>query len=314
MQFIVMSVEKYSMMKNNTLIYVAGPTCVGKTKFSIELAKKFKTEILSCDSRQFYNEISIGTAVPSKNELSQIKHHFIQHKSIKDIYTVGDFEKDIIQRINELFQDKKILIMVGGSGMYADAAMFGIDKFPTITEDTRKQINYFYNKHGLKSLQNLLFEKDPTYFKSVDIKNPARLIRALEVSISSGRPYSSFLGKTNKKRDFVSKTILLDCPRNILYQKINKRVDSMLKKGLKEEAFNLKSYKNLTPLKTIGYKELFKYFDGKLTFNEAVDEIKKNSRRFAKKQITWFKKYENLIRVSSSKSVDEVYDILLRLE
>ena len=198
--------------------------------------------------------------------------------------------------------------------MYADAVMFGIDKFPTVTEDTRKQIKYFYNKHGLKSLQNLLFEKDPIYFKSVDIKNPARLIRALEVSISSGRPYSSFLGKTNKKRDFVSKTILLDCPRNILYRRINKRVDSMLKKGLKEEAYNLTSYKNLTPLKTIGYKELFKYFDGKLTFNEAVDEIKKNSRRFAKKQMTWFKKYENSIKVSSSKSVDEVYDILLRLK
>ena len=298
------------MMKNNNLIYVAGPTSVGKTKFSIELAKKFKTEILSCDSRQFYKEISIGTGVPSKKELSEIKHHFIQHKSIRDIYTVGDFEKEIIYKINNLFKYNKTLIMVGGSGMYADAVMFGLDKFPEVSNETRKQINYYYKAHGLKSLQKLLYQKDPIYFNIVDKNNPVRLIRALEVSISSGKPYSSFLGKSNKKRDFVSKMILLQCPREKLYNKINKRVDLMLDKGLREEAYDLIKYKNLTPLKTIGYKELFNHFEGTLSLDDAIKEIKKNTRRFAKKQMTWFKKYDNAFRFSSTKPASEVFNLL----
>ena len=310
MQFIATSVVKHLMMKNNNLIYVAGPTSVGKTKFSIELAKKFKTEILSCDSRQFYKEISIGTGVPSKKELSEIKHHFIQHKSIRDIYTVGDFEKEIIYKINNLFKYNKTLIMVGGSGMYADAVMFGLDKFPEVPKETRKQINYYYKAHGLKSLQKLLYQKDPIYFNIVDKNNPVRLIRALEVSISSGKPYSSFLGKSNKKRDFVSKMILLQCPREKLYNKINKRVDLMLDKGLREEAYALIKYKNLTPLKTIGYKELFNHFEGTLSLDEAIKEIKKNTRRFAKKQMTWFKKYDNAFRFSSTKPASEVFNLL----
>ena len=310
MQFIATSVVKHLMMKNNNLIYVAGPTSVGKTKFSIELAKKFKTEILSCDSRQFYKEISIGTGVPSKKELSEIKHHFIQHKSIRDIYTVGDFEKEIIYKINNLFKYNKTLIMVGGSGMYADAVMFGLDKFPEVPKETRKQINYYYKAHGLKSLQKLLYQKDPIYFNIVDKNNPVRLIRALEVSISSGKPYSSFLGKSNKKRDFVSKMILLQCPREKLYNKINKRVDLMLDKGLREEAYDLIKYKNLTPLKTIGYKELFNHFEGTLSLDDAIKEIKKNTRRFAKKQMTWFKKYDNAFRFSSTKPASEVFNLL----
>ena len=298
------------MMKNNTLIYVAGPTSVGKTKFSIELAKKFKTEILSCDSRQFYKETSIGTGVPSKEELSEINHHFIQHKSIREIYTVGDFEKEIIYKINKLFKYNKTLIMVGGSGMYADAVMFGLDKFPEVSKETRNQINYYYKVHGLKSLQNLLYQKDPIYFNLVDKNNPVRLIRALEVSISSGQPYSSFLGKSNKKRNFVSKMILLECPRKKLYNKINKRVDLMLDKGLEKEAYDLMRYKELTPLKTIGYKELFNHFEGTLSLDDAINEIKKNTRRFAKKQMTWFKKYDNAFRFSSNKPVSEVFNLL----
>ena len=297
------------MMKNNTLIYVAGPTSVGKTKFSIELAKKFKTEILSCDSRQFYKETSIGTGVPSKEELSEINHHFIQHKSIREIYTVGDFEKEIIYKINKLFKYNKTLIMVGGSGMYADAVMFGLDKFPEVSKETRNQINYYYKVHGLKSLQNLLYQKDPIYFNLVDKNNPVRLIRALEVSISSGQPYSSFLGKSNKKRNFVSKMILLQCPRKKLYNKINKRVDLMLDKGLEKEAYDLMRYKELTPLKTIGYKELFNHFEGTLSLDDAINEIKKNTRRFAKKQMTWFKKYDNAFRFSSNKPVSEVFNL-----
>ena len=200
--------------------------------------------------------------------------------------------------------------MVGGSGMYADAVMFGLDKFPKVSKETRKQINYYYKAHGLKSLQKLLYQKDPIYFDVVDKENPVRLIRALEVSISSGIPYSSFLGKSNKKRHFVSKIILLQCPREKLYNKINKRVDLMLHNGLKEEAYNLMKYRNLTPLKTIGYKELFNHFEGILSFDDAINEIKKNTRRFAKKQITWFKKYDNAFRFSSSKSASEVFNIL----
>ena len=199
--------------------------------------------------------------------------------------------------------------MVGGSGMYADAVMFGLDRFPEVSKETRNQINYYYKVHGLKSLQNLLYQKDPIYFNVVDKNNPVRLIRALEVSISSGQPYSSFLGKSNKKRNFVSKMILLQCPREKLYNKINKRVDLMLKKGLEEEAYNLKRYKDLTPLKTIGYKELFNHFEGKLSLDDAINQIKKNTRRFAKKQMTWFKKYDNAFRFSSNKPVSEVFNL-----
>ena len=200
--------------------------------------------------------------------------------------------------------------MVGGSGMYADAVMFGLDKFPEVSKETRKQINYYYKAHGLKSLQKLLYQKDPIYFNIVDKNNPVRLIRALEVSISSGKPYSSFLGKSNKKRDFVSKMILLQCPREKLYNKINKRVDLMLDKGLREEAYDLIKYKNLTPLKTIGYKELFNHFEGTLSLDDAIKEIKKNTRRFAKKQMTWFKKYDNAFRFSSTKPASEVFNLL----
>ena len=193
---------------NKTLIYVAGPTGVGKTALSIKLAKKFDTDIVSCDSRQFYKEMKLGTAVPSAEELSEVPHHFIQHKSIEDIYTVGDFEKEAIAKLEELFKTKDTLIMVGGSGMYADAIMFGMDEFPEVPSEIRNQINVFYQSHGLKSLQNLLIEKDPDYYRKVDRNNPQRLIRALEVCIASNQPYSSFLGKAKPNRSFVSKMLI----------------------------------------------------------------------------------------------------------
>ena len=298
------------MMKTKSLIYIAGPTGVGKTKISLELADKFQTDIISCDSRQFYKEMSIGTAVPHKKDLIKVPHHFIQHKSVKEIYTVGDFEKDAILKLNKLFKTKDTIIMVGGSGMYADAVMFGMDKFPDVSPELRKQIRLFYQTHGLKSLQELLLEKDPKYYSRVDIKNPMRLLRALEVCISSDKPYSSFLGKHREKRNFVSKMIVLHTSRAELYEKINRRVDNMIKEKLEDEVKSLLKYRNLPPLKTVGYKEFFLYLDGEINLEKAISDIKKNTRRYAKRQITWFKKYENAISFPSDNSVQEVYDVL----
>ena len=294
-------------MSNKTLIYVAGPTGVGKTKLSIDLAKRFETEIISCDSRQFYKEMKIGTAVPSLSELSEVKHHFIHHKSIQEIYTVGDYEKDALKKIDEIFQKKDVIIMVGGSGLYADAVMFGLDEFPEVPTKIRNQINIFYKTHGLKLLQQLLLEKDPKYYSRVDINNPMRILRALEVCITSDKSYSSFLGKQIIKRSFISKMIVLDCPRTLLYNKINNRVDSMLESGLEVEAKKLLKYRDLTPLKTVGYKEFFLYLEEKISLEKAVSEIKKNTRRYAKRQTTWFKKYDNSISFASSTPSEEVY-------
>ena len=298
------------MMSTKTLIYIAGPTGVGKTKTSIALAKAFDTEIISCDSRQFYQEMQIGTAVPSKEELAAVKHHFIQSKSVNENYTVADFETEALQTVERLFKEKDTLIMVGGSGMYADAVMFGMDKFPEIPKEVRNQLNVFYQTHGKEGLQQLLREKDPKYYTRVDINNPVRLIRALEVSVASDKPYSSFLGQDREPRSFVSKMIILHCPRTILYEKINTRVDQMIQSGLEEEVRSLIPYKTNTALRTVGYKELFPYFDGDCTLDEAILEIKKNTRRYAKRQITWFKKYDNALCFPANTSVDEIYKLL----
>ncbi|MGB0601691.1 MAG: tRNA (adenosine(37)-N6)-dimethylallyltransferase MiaA, partial [Flavobacteriaceae bacterium] len=274
------------MMSTKTLIYIAGPTGVGKTKTAIALAKAFDTEIISCDSRQFYKEMKIGTAVPTEEELAAVPHHFIQSKSIEEAYTVADFEKEAMATIEKLFDKKDTLIMVGGSGMYADAVMFGMDEFPEVPQEVRNQIRLFYETHGLQGLQELLREKDPKYYTRVDINNPVRLLRALEVCIASDQPYSSFLGQERPARSFVSKMIILHCPRTVLYDKINARVDQMMKDGLEEEAKALIPFKDHAALRTVGYKELFPYFDGKCSLEEAINEIKKNSRRYAKRQIT----------------------------
>ena len=299
------------MMSNKSLIYIAGPTAIGKTKISIELAKKLNTEIISCDSRQFYKELKIGTAPPTQEELSEVKHHFIQNKSINKIYTVGDFEKEAINKINALFNSYDKLIMVGGSGLYADAIMFGLDKFPEIPKEIRDQVNLFYKTHGLIALQELLLEKDPKYYTRIDKNNYVRLIRALEVCIYSGKPYSSFLGKIKGNRKFISKMAIIDLPREKLYEKINKRVDFMIKKGLEKEVKNLFNYRKYPALNTVGYKELFPFFEGKIKFEEAINEIKKNTRRYAKRQITWFKKYENAMYFKNTTPIAEIYNSLI---
>ena len=297
-------------MSTKTLIYIAGPTGVGKTKLSLEIAKLFDTDIISCDSRQFYKEMNIGTAVPTSEELNEVQHHLIQHKSIHDKYTVGDFEKEAIQKLDFLFKKKDFVIMVGGSGMYADSLMFGLDSFPKISPEIRNQIELFYKSHGLKGLQELLLKKDPKYYTRVDIKNPTRLIRAIEVCIASEKPYSSFLGKEKKPRNFISKMVILHRPRKDLYERINHRVDQMIEVGLIKEAQKLLPNKDLSPLKTVGYKELFPCLEGKEAIQDGTSKIKKNTRRYAKRQITWFKKYNNALSFPADTEAKVIYELL----
>ena len=240
------------MKTNKNLIYIAGPTGVGKTAFSIELAKKLKTEIISCDSRQFYKELEIGTCPPTERQLKEVKHHFIHNKSIHDRNNVGWDEKDAIHKINSLFEDNEYLILVGGSGLYADSLIYGIDEFPEIPEKIRDEIIRIHKNKGLSYLQEELKKLDKEYYEIVDKKNHSRIIRALEIIKYTGNKFSSLRKETNKKREFKTMVILLECPREVLYYKINRRVDIMISNGLEEEAFKLQKYSNLNTLNTVG--------------------------------------------------------------
>ncbi len=277
-----------------TLICVVGPTAIGKTTLAIKLANAFSTEIISADSRQFYKEMSIGTAVPSNEELGAAKHHFIQNISVFDNYSVGDFERDALSSLEKIFKINPIAVMVGGSGLYVDAVVEGLDKFPEVSPDIRQQLNTELDEIGIESLQMELKENDPSYYEKVDIQNPHRLIRALEIYRGTGKPYSSFLKRESVKRSFKTIFIGLVAERETIYSRINQRVDQMIINGLVEEAINLYPHRELNALQTVGYRELFDYFDGKLTKEEAISEIKKNTRRFAKRQNTWFKKNESI--------------------
>lgn len=275
------------------LISIVGPTAIGKTALSIQLAQHFNTEIISCDSRQFFKEMAIGTAVPSEEEQRAAKHHFIQHISIFDAYNVGQFEKDAIAKLDELFQTHAVVIMVGGSGLYVDAILKGLDEFPKVDPKIRIDLNQQLEEKGIASLQKQLLELDPAYYKKVALENPHRLIRALEICIGSGQPYSSFLKAETTQRNFTSIKIGLTADREIIYDRINRRVDIMMNEGLLEEAKALYPHKKLNALQTVGYRELFSYFDGDFTLDFAISEIKKNTRRFAKRQGTWFRRDEN---------------------
>lgn len=284
------------MLKNKPyLVSIVGPTAIGKTAKSIALAKHFSSEILSADSRQFYQEMNIGTAVPSLEELAAAPHHFIQHISIHDNYSVGDFEKQSINKLKDLFKKHKILFLVGGSGLYIDAVNKGLDHFPKVDAAIREGLNERLNKEGIESLQLQLKNLDPLHYENVAISNPQRVIRALEICLGTGQPYSSFLNHSDKKRDFNIIKIGLDAPRPLIYERIEKRVDLMIEAGLIEEAKKLYPLRNLNALNTVGYKELFNYFDGEWSLEFAISEIKKNTRRFSKRQLTWFKKDENTI-------------------
>ncbi|MCK0159804.1 tRNA (adenosine(37)-N6)-dimethylallyltransferase MiaA [Allomuricauda sp. F6463D] len=277
-------------MSTKVLIAVVGPTAIGKTALGIQLAKHFNTEIISADSRQFFKEMEIGTAVPTAQELDEAPHNFIQHKSILEPYSVGDFEKESISLLNNLFQKKDIVIMVGGSGLYVDAVISGLDEFPQVDPNIRADLNLQLQEQGIESLQKELKQRDPDYYNTVDLDNPHRLIRALEVSIAADKPYSFFLNQPKKTRPFKSLYIGIDAPREVVYKRINTRVDLMMETGLLEEAKKLYPHRNLNALQTVGYKELFEYIDGRCTLEFAVSEIKKNTRRFAKRQLTWLRK------------------------
>ena len=277
-------------MKPKYLIIIAGPTAVGKTSVSIELAQKLKCEIISADSRQIYKEMSIGTAKPSHEEMKEIRHHFINHISIHENYTVGDFEREVIELLDMYFIKNDFIIMCGGTGLYIDAVCNGMDDLVKVDQTIRSKIDANYNQFGLNWLQEQVKIHDPEFFNTVDQKNPARLKRALEVIETSGKKFSSQRTAIIKKRNFIPIKILLYDNRELLYERINNRVDIMIKNGLIEEARNLFIYRSLNALNTVGYKELFNYFNGKLNLIEATDEIKRNSRRYAKRQLTWFNK------------------------
>lgn len=288
------------------LISIVGPTAIGKTSLSIELAQHFNTEIISADSRQFYKEMTIGTAAPTKEELNSAKHHFIHNKSIFEDYNVGAFEKDALQTLNELFKTHDIVIMVGGSGLYVDAISKGLDDFPEVESDIRKQLNKDLENHGLLFLQEKLKTLDEKSYNTIAIDNPHRVIRALEICIGTGKPYSSYLNKNTANRPFKTVTIGLTADRDIIYNRINQRVDLMVKTGLLEEARDLYNNKDLNALNTVGYKELFNFFDSTWTLDFAISEIKKNTRRFAKRQLTWFRKDKTILWFDYQTSKDQI--------
>lgn len=277
-----------------TLIIIAGPTAIGKTAISIRLAQHFKTEIISADSRQFYREMSIGTAKPNQHELSAAKHHFIDSHSVIDTFTAGNFEKEVLKLLDILFQQHDLVIMAGGSGLFINAVCNGFDDLPVASDEIRQQLNKELEEKGIEYLQNKLKIADPVYFAEVDINNPQRLIRALEVYQTTGKSFSSYRSKSRKTRPFNIITIGLNTDRENLYQKINSRVDQMLEAGLVEEVKSLSKYRHLNALQTVGYSEIFDYLDGKCGLDIAIEKIKQNTRRFAKRQITWFKKSEQI--------------------
>ena len=281
------------MASAKTLIVVVGPTAIGKTTMAINLAQHFHTEILSADSRQFFKEMEIGTAKPSEAELAAAPHHFINSHSIDTLFSTGDFETQALELLETLFLKHNTVVMVGGSGLYIDALCNGLDKLPDIDLNIREGLNDRFAQEGILFVQELLKEYDPEYFEKVDQSNPQRMIRGVEFFLSTGQKLSSFLTSTKKQRPFNIIKIGLNTDRTVLYDRINNRVDQMLHGGLVEEVKSLQSFRAYNALNTVGYSEIFDYLDGKLSLQEAVDKIKQNTRRFAKRQLTWFRKDQN---------------------
>lgn len=296
-----------------TLISIVGTTGIGKTKLAIELAKNFGTEIISCDSRQFFKEMKIGTAVPSNEELSQVPHHFIGNLSVKDYYSIGQFEKDTLDKIEELFRKHNTLILVGGSMMYEKAVIEGINDLPEANEKNQKKLEEIFQKEGIESLQKILENLDKQYFETVDKDNPRRLFRAIDIIWQTGKTYTENISEQVKNRNFKVIRIGIEAPREIIYERINQRVDKMMEQGLLQEAQSLLDFRNLVALQTVGYTELFKYFDKQWELNFVIEEIKKNSRRFAKRQLTWYRKEENIYWVNYENALEESLSLLSTL-
>jgi tRNA dimethylallyltransferase len=272
------------------LVVIAGPTASGKTALAIDVAKHFNTEIISADSRQFFKELNIGTAKPAPEQLHTVKHHFIDFLSVTEDYDAGKFEEEVLKLLDKLFVTKDIVIMTGGSGLYIEAVCNGFDRLPDGDEDIRKQLSELFKKQGIAALQVQLKMLDPEYFSKVDISNPQRLMRAIEVCWLTGKKYSQLRQHGKTKRNFSIIKIGLEVARKILYERINQRVDKMISAGLTDEAKSVFPFRTANPLQTVGYKELFEFFDGKISFEDAIELIKRNTRRYAKRQLTWFRK------------------------
>lgn len=277
-----------------SLIIITGPTAIGKTGLAVFIAKQLQTEIISFDSRQFYKELKIGTAVPTDEELIEIPHHFIQNLSVQDEYSVGDFERDALQKIEELFQKYNMLVMVGGSGLYEKAVTEGLDVFPEVDASIREELIAEFNEFGIEKLQQELKISDADYYEKADLQNSHRIIRALEICRGTGKTFSSFRKNNLQPRNFNVIKIGLELPRQEIYDRINQRVDVMMNSGLLDEVKSLYKFKELNSLQTVGYRELFDYLDGKISLDFAVEEIKKNTRRYAKRQLTWYRKDKNI--------------------
>lgn len=284
------------MSNTNTkkLIVIEGPTGVGKTSYAIDMAKGLQSEIISADSRQFYKELNIGVARPSPEELAAVPHHFIANLSIHEYYSVSKYEQNVLSILDTLFKVHNEVVLVGGSGLYVDALCSGIDDLPDPEEDVREQLKETYHAQGIEALRKQLRLLDPLYYEQVDLANPKRLLRALEVCISTGKPYSSLRTRTTKSRSFQIERLAVNRPREELYMRINQRADIMLQDGLLAEVESLLPYKELNALNTVGYKELFPYFEGRISLAQAIDDIKTHSRRYAKRQLTWLKRNPNI--------------------
>lgn len=298
-----MNLEKY-------LIVVVGPTAIGKTSKAIQIAEHYNCEILSCDSRQFYREMNIGTAVPSEEELQAAKHHFIHHKSINDRYTVGDFEREAISTLDELYKTSDYAVMVGGSGLYVEAVLYGMDEFPEIDIQLRNSIRENYENLGIGYLQDNLKKLDPVQYEVIEKENPQRLMRALEVCMQTGLPYSGFLTKNTKKRNFIPIVIGLEGERSQIYNRINLRVDTMLQEGLLDEVKSLVEFKDNNALQTVGYKEIFAFLADEYSWEFAVETIKRNTRRYAKRQLTWFKKNDYTRWFDYNESIENILNYI----
>ena len=298
-----------NLTHKNTLIVIAGPTGIGKTALAIDVAKHFNTEIVSADSRQFYKELKIGAAFPNHKELSVVKHHFIGNLSITDEYNVSKYEQDALQTLETIFTTHNTAVLVGGSGLYLDAVCKGIDELPDPDLELRESIKTLFNENGITALQSKLKLLDPEYYNQVDRDNPKRLMRAIEVCITTGKTYTSLRLSNPKPRNFNIIKIGLFTDREVMYWRINQRTDKMIKDGLIEEAYSLLPYRNYNSLNTVGYKELFNYFDKTITLEEAIDKIKIHTRRYAKRQLTWFNKDDKIIWIDIN-NIKNIYDVL----
>ena len=289
---------------------IVGPTGIGKTRLAILAAQHLGTEILSCDARQFFKEMPIGTAAPDEDELAQARHHFIGNLSVADEYSIGQYETDALKKLEDLFQKYDDVVLVGGSGMYEKALTEGLNDLPQADEENQKKLQEIYENEGIEALQKLLKEADEDYYNTVDRENPRRLARALDIIWQTGKTYSQNIVKPMDKRNFEVIRIGISADRETIYDRINRRVDIMMEKGLLKEAENLLPYRNQTALQTVGYTELFKYLDGEWNLDFAISEIKKNSRRYAKRQLTWLRKLDNIYWINYDYSLEELKEFL----